>query len=191
MKKNSPNLKSFLTDIECIEFTRLLANSYFTNTDDGIEYTPYMVSRNFKLLFYLYCVDGVEFGIVQNENGDEELENILSAVANDGEVSMIFDQFTAGQYADTLIEKQLNIIVENARDMVEYRKQQLLHNRDDEISRFINNLSIIAEKLSSIDLSKFDSKVLSQIFLTSLLKSGTPKEKLQEIANVINPQEKE
>ncbi len=51
MKKNNPEMKQMLTQMEKVEFIKALADGYFTENDHGvIEYTPYLFDLNFKLL---------------------------------------------------------------------------------------------------------------------------------------------
>ena len=188
MKKNNPEMKQMLTQMEKVEFIKALANGYFSENDHGvIEYTPYLFDLNFKLLFYLYCVTGLEFDTKENADGELEVaENVLAAVESDPEVEAFYSDYRTGKYKNLPITGQLKAIISCAKDMVEYKKAAIMNHRNDELGNWVSSLSAIADMLRRIDLSKIDGKILSQVLLTALLKSGMNPAQLEAFAQAIN-----
>lgn len=188
MKKNNPEMKQMLTQMEKVEFIKALANGYFSENDHGvIEYTPYLFDLNFKLLFYLYCVTGLEFDTKENADGELEVaENVLAAVESDPEVEAFYSDYRTGKYKNLPITGQLKAIISCAKDMVEYKKAAIMNQRNDELGNLVSSLSAIADMLRRIDLSKIDGKILSQVLLTALLKSGMKPAQLEAFAQAIN-----
>lgn len=188
MKKNNPEMKQMLTQMEKVEFIKALANGYFSENDHGvIEYTPYLFDLNFKLLFYLYCVTGLEFDTKENADGELEVaENVLAAVESDPEVEAFYSDYRTGKYKNLPITGQLKAIISCAKDMVEYKKAAIMNHRNDELGNLVSSLSAIADMLRRIDLSKIDGKILSQVLLTALLKSGMNPAQLEAFAQAIN-----
>ena len=188
MKKNNPEMKQMLTQMEKVEFIKALADGYFTENDHGvIEYTPYLFDLNFKLLFYLYCVTGLEFDTKENADGELEVaENVLAAVESDPEVEAFYSDYRTGKYKNLPITGQLKAIISCAKDMVEYKKAAIMNHRNDELGNLVSSLSAIADMLRRIDLSKIDGKILSQVLLTALLKSGMNPAQLEAFAQAIN-----
>ena len=188
MKKNNPEMKQMLTQMEKVEFIKALANGYFSENDHGvIEYTPYLFDLNFKLLFYLYCVTGLEFDTKENADGELEVaENVLAAVESDPEVETFYSDYRTGKYKNLPITGQLKAIISCAKDMVEYKKAAIMNQRNDELGNLVSSLSAIADMLRRIDLSKIDGKILSQVLLTALLKSGMKPAQLETFAKAIN-----
>lgn len=188
MKKNNPEMKQMLTQMEKVEFIKSLANGYFSENDHGvIEYTPYLFDLNFKLLFYLYCVTGLEFDTKVNADGELEVaENVLAAVESDPEVEAFYSDYRTGKYKNLPITGQLKAIISCAKDMVEYKKAAIMNQRNDELGNLVSSLSAIANMLRRIDLSKIDGKILSQVLLTALLKSGMKPAQLEAFAQAIN-----
>lgn len=186
MKKKNPEMKQMLTPMEKVDFIKALADGYFVENDHGVvEYAPYLFDMNFKLLFYLYCVDGIEFETKENEDGELEIaENVLAAVENDPEVDAFYFDYRTGKYKNLPITGQLKAIIACVKDMVEFKKSAIVQQRSDELGNLISSLSVIANMISKIDFSKIDGKVISQVLLTSLLKSGVTPEQIGNFSKI-------
>ena len=118
MKKTNPAIKDDLDTMDIIDFTKDLADAVFEVRDDGsVSYVPYMYDLNFKLLFYLYCVEGLEFET--DESG--ETENILIAVENDDEVNRLFSDYMNGQCKRLPIGRPLSTVRTIASDLAAVR----------------------------------------------------------------------
>lgn len=171
MKKETIKLKQFLTDTDMVGFIRDLADSYFSEDEAGNTiYTPYLARIQFRLLFYLYCVDGLTFETIVDESGETVLENILEAADNDEELARLFSNCNDGSYKDLPITAQLSEISADAYDMAEFKKQQLIHGRKDSLSMLID---AITAKVSELDLSKLDiQKIFEDIVNSSLANSN-------------------
>ena len=182
MKKTNPAIKDHLDTMDIIDFTKDLADAVFEVQDDGsVSYVPYMYDLNFKLLFYLYCVEGLEFET--DESG--KTENILIAVENDDEVNRLFSDYMNGKYKMLPIWRQISTIRKNASDMADFRKHMMYKDRGDEVGKLISSLAAIGEMISSIDFSRIDNRVMTQIFMTSFIKAGIKPDQIQQIADAL------
>lgn len=178
---SDPKIKSYLLNSDMIDFTKELADSVFLMNEDGnVDYAPYMFDVNFKLLFYVYCVDGIEYEF----DTDGKLENILIAVEQSSQVNQIFDDYMRGAYKDLPIWNQISKIRKNANLMIDFRKQVMIRKREDDLGNLIDALTEISKMISKIDFSKFDSKIITQILVASMMKSGVKPEQISRLAQI-------
>lgn len=143
MLKKNPKLKDITIDIRGA-VTKFIADGYFTECDDGgIEYTPYFRNRNDVLAFALLVLDGVQF---------EDADDIYVSVMKDGELVNLYNDYT-------LIKKRH--IDEDVIDMVEFRKQQLLHKSklDESFESLTLLLTAAKEKLSQVDSNELEKMI--------------------------------
>lgn len=179
MIKNNVTIKDKLTENEAINFTKDYADAFFNENEIGeIEYTPYLKDLQFKMLFYLYCVDGLEFEYSTDESGNSIMENIIDAVDNDEEVSDLFTRYLKGAYKGSILSYQLGRIKKDALDMVEFKKQSIIHYHEDAFSNLLNTIAL---KISEIDLSNIDMQSITDYIMNAYLKSDVFKDNQKEI----------
>lgn len=186
MKKNDVRVKEFIDFQEQIDFINILASSYFTETDEGeVEYTPYMEPFILKMLFFQYFVDGLTVEPVDEEGNiitmedalelydhDESLimyESLLAAVEADPEVNVLFEQYVPG--GKTKMDDVIDAMRLNAKDIVEFRKSQMIHRRSDEFAQIAYGLGEIGKLLSAMNFDQIDPVVAVQALATGLAKS--------------------
>lgn len=178
MIKDNIKLKQKLTDIEIIGFTQDLANAYFSEDEEGnVTYTPYLARLQFRLLFYLYCVEGLTFETVTDDSGEIVLENILEAVESDEELHSLFKKYDNGAYDDLPMVTQLTEISADAYDMAEFKKQQLIHDRKDSLAILLDALTT---KVETLDISKFNVQSVSEAIVKAYLSSSAWEENHKE-----------
>lgn len=190
MIKNNVSVKTKMDEKDVIAFTKDYADGFFSEDEFGnVSYTPYMKDLQFKLLFYLYCVDGLTFESVTDEAGKEVMEGALGAIEDDKEVNDLFTGYLKGIYKGRPLSYQLGRIKKDALDMVEFRKQVIIHSKKDALSDLLN---VFSEKISSIDLSNFNPEAISDYIVKSYLASDMFSANQAEIKNskkVSNPTE--
>lgn len=172
----NPEVKKSISDASRIEFIKDLVESYFMENEKGeVEYVPYYSDRAFQMYFYIYCVDGIQFEKVKAEDDEEVLEDIWSAIHGHPEVLELFRKYKDGKLVSCpVLVSQLDEIKEQVKDIVEYKKQVLIHKGDTfgELLKVLDAASPILEVFEKLDLSKVDWKVIEEIFLAALLKDG-------------------
>lgn len=124
MVKTDVKIKDFITMEERAIITNHLVDSYFTENDDGsLAYTPYMIDPALTTIFFLYCVEGVEF---------DETEKVYESVCADEElVELYTTTLSTNLKKDSSSNKMIetiNSIMNDVIDMVEFKKQQIIHN---------------------------------------------------------------
>lgn len=181
MIKTNTALKESIELVDKIKMTTELADSYFLKDEATGEwkYTPYFADVNTITAFFLYCVDGLEFEPQQNEDGsvkvDEAgqpvMEPVYDAVINDEELFRLYTEIVeAAQeedreryeaYEHKLLLTQFLSVLTDVADMVEFRKQQILHQKRDSVDEFFGALT---EAVKSVDFSKIDlAKIAEQM----------------------------
>lgn len=186
----NPAVKKSLSDASRIEFINDMVESYFMENEKGeVEYVPYYSDRAFQMYFYVYCVDGIQFEKVKAEDGGEVLENIWGAINSHSEVLDLFRKYTEGKLVSCpILVSQLEEIKEQVKDIVEYKKQVLIHkdNTFDGLLKVLDAASPILEVIKNLDLSKIDWKVIEEIFLAAILKDGRAVDSIEKIAEKEN-----
>lgn len=125
MIKTELKVKDFITMEERAIITKHLADSYFTENDDGtLTYTPYMIDPALTTIFFLYFVEGIEF-----ENG----EKVYDSVCADDELVKLYtttlsDNLDENNFNSKMVKTIIHSIMNDVIDMVEFKKQQIIHN---------------------------------------------------------------
>ena len=138
MKKNNVKVKENITMVDKVNAINLIVSSYFT---DG-EYTPYYSKMAEVMAVVTYFIEGIEF---------EDDEDIYNAVMQDEELSDIVH--------DVLFEDDMIFIKNNARDKVEFLKQQIIHSHAD-TDRIIEACNVIIDSLENF--SKLNIKEMKK-----------------------------
>ena len=109
MVKNNLKLKEKLTFQEVADFTKELVNACFDEDESGnVVYMPYNTEPTFKILFYLFCVDGLTF---------EDNDMILELAESDEDLVDIWDSYkTLSIEDDDSLSSQLWSIREYAQE---------------------------------------------------------------------------
>lgn len=121
MIKKNVQVKKSLSTIDKIMMTKELVEGYFV----GGEYTPYYKEINDIVAFFTYCVDGVEFEYTEDEEGKKMRESVYNAVTKDSQLLDIYNSLDPN-YDGTLMA-QIEAINNDVSDMVEFRKQCIIH----------------------------------------------------------------
>lgn len=147
MIKTNPKIKQKLTDKEMIGFSKDLSSAYFSKDESGERtYTPYMTRITFKLLFYLYCVEGLAFDA--DENG--QLEAVLPAVEADQELWDIYESYSNGCHDSLEISHQLQVVWEQARETADFQKEFILQKQSNGVNCL---LKVFEELFKTTDLT--------------------------------------
>lgn len=160
MTKTNLKVKESLSMEEKVIITNYLADSYFMEKDDGtIVYTPYMVDSALVIAFFLYCVDGIEF---------DEDDEIYEIVCNDSELLDVYTTTLSinpddSENPSANLVRIINAIMNDVLDMVEFRKQQIIHNNPVQTNKILEILNVQAqlEKLK-LEIAENENKVLQQ-----------------------------
>lgn len=121
MIKKNVQVKKSLSTIDKIMMTKELVEGYFV----GGEYTPYYKEINDIVAFFTYCVDGIEFEYTEDEKGKKVRESVYNAVTKDSQLLDIYNSLDPN-YDGTLMA-QIEAINNDVSDMVEFRKQCIIH----------------------------------------------------------------
>lgn len=160
MKKEQIKIKPALTMQDRILMPQELMEGYFVTDETGyVQYAPYYADMMLINVFFLHCVDGLSFDTAEGSNVVQE--NVYEAVIGDEELMELYHEFFEWDkdsiqtcpYQEAVI--QMYGILSDTEKMVEYRKQQLIHRREDVFGAL---LATIAEKIKDIDPDKLDLK---------------------------------
>ncbi len=160
MKKEQIKIKPTLTMQDRILMPQELAEGYFVADEAGrIQYAPYYADMMLINVFFLHCVDGLSFDLAEGTN--IVLENVYETVINDEELMELYHEFFEWDkdsiqtcpYQEAVI--QMYGILSDTDKMVEYRKQQLIHDREDAFGAL---LTAMAEKINRLDPEKINLK---------------------------------
>ena len=138
MKKGKIEIKKNISMVDKVNAINLIVSSYFT---DG-EYTPYYSKMAEVMAVVTYFIEGIEF---------EEGEDIYDAVMQDEELNDMVH--------DILFEDDMMFIKENARDKVEFLKQQIIHSHAD-TDKIIEACNVVIDSLSNF--SKLNIKEMKK-----------------------------
>lgn len=165
MKKDNPSIKTSLSMEDRILMPQELTEGYFTTDNEGqVSYTPYYADIMMVNVFFMHCVSGITFAETETGDGKKEItENIYEAVSADEELMSLYDEFFAQDkdsiptcpYKEAVI--QMYGILSDAEKMVEFRKQQLIHEKEDALSAL---LLAAAKKIEAIDPQMINLKEL-------------------------------
>lgn len=161
MVKNNLKLKEKLTFQEVADFTKELVNACFDEDESGnVVYMPYNTEPTFKILFYLFCVDGLTF---------EDNDMILELAESDEDLVDIWDSYkTLSIEDDDSLSSQLWSIREYAQEMTEFKIQQIVHKSPWDLL-----VRALVDKINSAD---FNVNTLADAIMSAYLKSDAFKE---------------
>lgn len=170
MVKNNPRIKENISLVDEINAIETIVSSYFTEVDDIVEYTPYYSQIGTFFAIIENFLDGVE---IDKENDDFE------TIVNDAEVFDLIKRFYYNTEKNKVTKKEnnentdyitiFNRVLLNVNDIVEFKKQKLIH-RDDKlrlkqvagyeaIEKLSSYFEIIAKSL--YNFSQLDLRMLS------------------------------
>ena len=138
MKKGKIEIKKNISMVDKVNAINLIVSSYFTNG----EYTPYYSDMAQVMAVVTYFIEGIEF---------DEGEDIYDAVMQDEELVDIVH--------DVLFDDDMMFIKENARDKVEFLKQQIIHSHAD-TDKIIEACNVVIDSLSNF--SKLNIKEMKK-----------------------------
>lgn len=166
MVKNNLKLKEKLTFQEVADFTNELVNACFDEDESGnVVYMPYNTEPTFKILFYLFCVDGLTF---------EDDDMILELAESDEDLVDIWDSYKTLSIEDNdSLSSQLWSIREYAQEMTEFKIQQIVHKSPWELL-----VRALVDKINSAD---FNLDNVADTIVSAYLKSDAFKENREEV----------
>lgn len=174
MKKNVVKIKGSLSLSDIITISNIVVDNYFTVNDvtGEINYTPYLRELSFVTSFADFVLEGVEF--------DEE-DNIYESVIGDKKLNDLYYDWTR-----TFEYIQICSYVD---DMVEFKKQQLIHNKKSSLDSLLNTITDVVKKMDE-SLNMNDISTL----LPKLAKLGenfNQEDAVKQIINSISNKEKQ
>lgn len=166
MIKENLKLKEKLTFQEITDFTNELVNACFDEDESGdVVYMPYNTEPTFKILFYLFCVDGLTF---------EDDDMILELAESDEDLVDIWDSYKTLSIEDNdSLLSQLWSIREYAQEMTEFKIQQIVHKSPWELL-----VRALVDKINSPD---FNMDNVADTIVSAYLKSDVFKENREEV----------
>ena len=166
MIKENLKLKEKLTFQEITDFTNELVNACFDEDESGdVVYMPYNTEPTFKILFYLFCVDGLTF---------EDNDMILEIAESDEDLVDIWDSYKTLSIEDNdSLPSQLWSIREYAQEMTEFKIQQIVHKSPWELL-----FKALTDKINSPD---FNLDNIADAIVSAYLKSDVFKENRAEV----------
>lgn len=165
MIKENLKLKEKLTFQEVADFTNELVDACFDEDESGsVIYKPYNIDPTFKILFYLFCVDGLTF---------DDNDKILKLAESDKDLADIWDSYKALKLEDGSLPSQLWSIREYAQEMTEFKIQQIVHKSPWELL-----VRALVDKINSPD---FNPDNVADAIVSAYLKSDAFKENREEV----------
>lgn len=165
MIKDNVKVKELLSEADKINMTNFLCEGYFFTADDGsILYTPYLREINWRTAFFLYAVEGLTFeaqkdedgNIITDGSGETSIESAYDCSVSDDELDALYKKvFTGRSKTYETLKSQLSIIENDVLDMVDFKKQQIIHTQKDTLTEYLN---VISEKMSSIDFNAINAE---------------------------------
>lgn len=160
---------------EAIEF---ISNACFVNG----AYNPYYQSFAERMAIAQFFLDGIEF-----EDGDS-----LFVICELDDIKKLINKF----YGDDRFSEQtklMNIVKENVKEVVDYKKQRMIHGADaieliakriDDFGKFINDLDVALGNLVNLDLSSMTAEdIANGRKLVEKMANGNAVQVLKEAAN--------
>ena len=169
MVKGNIKIKDSITIEEKAIITEYLVDSYFTEDEYGIvQYTPYNFDPALVTAFFLYCVEGIKFESKEKDSESVALENVYESVSADEDLMNLYSSILStktndDRHPNIKIVRMLHAIVNDVSDMVEFRKQQLIHNNSILIGKLYEIFEVQkqVEKLR-LEIAEKENKVLLQ-----------------------------
>lgn len=179
MRKNNVKIKDNITVVDDISVIQNIVDYYFT---DG-EYTPYYADLAKVTAIAQYFLDGIEF-----EPGDYVYECVMT---ND-DLYKCVNKFLVPSTikSDAQYYNRMERIMKHVEDIVEFKKQKLIHNTD-----AFGIVGDMCMALKDIMDSYTQNAELAKTFITDLQKSGITEETLtnavRNAADQFKPSENE
>lgn len=189
MIKENVKIKEYINMEEKVVITNHLVDSYFTEKSDGtINYTPYMVDVALVTAFFLYCVEGIEF--------DKE-ENVYNSVISDEELMNMYTttlsvKLDDDEHPNVKLVREINSIMRDVADMVEFKKQQIIHNNSIVNEKLIEILNMQKQVESlKLEIAENENKLLQQqhkqyMYNEKVLSHMTPEETAELNRKMLN-----
>lgn len=162
MKKTKARIKEHIQIHDEIHAIEYIANFYFTETEEGMKYTPYYTRIAQVEAIVKYFIEGIEF---------EKDEDIYECACNDDDIRQLLKEF----YASELFE----CIMKDVSDIVEYRKSENIAKAQSLISE------VVAYKL--LELTEKENKKL-QLETETTIKLGKWLDDQKELNEMIPPE---
>lgn len=174
MIKEQVQLKKCLSVEDKITLTKELSRQHFLIDEKGIEqFAPYLAEIALITYFFAYCVEGVTFTYETDTDGTKRIEeDIYAQVSADEELMALYHNFfsmTAEEaYAAPcrLLFVQMESILNDVNRMVENKRQELIHKREDVVADF---LGYLRQFLGSIDMAQLTSQLEEVIKYAKLM----------------------
>lgn len=135
MKITNVKIKDNITIVDRIDAIELIVNSYFTNG----RYTPYYVEISKYVAVARFFLEGISFS---------EDDDIFGIACSDEKIKLLVDKFFIPSVSKTNT-KYLNImddVMKQVEDIVDFRKQTIIHSSTVDEERIIQKLDQILEK---------------------------------------------
>lgn len=159
MIKTDVKVRDFITIEERAIITNHLVDSYFMeNADGSLTYTPYMIDPALTTIFFLYCVEGIKF---------DDDEKVYDSVCTDEDLVKLYTT-TLSDNVDTntpngKMAKTIHSIMNDVIDMVEFKKQQIIHNNLVLNNKMLEILEVQKElETVKLEIAKNENRVLNQ-----------------------------
>ena len=152
MKITELNIKENITPDTIAEVIEYISNACFVSGT----YNPYYQSFAERMAIVQYFLDGIEF-----EDGDS-----LFVICELDDVKKLINKF----YGDERFSEQaklMNIIRENVKEVVDYKKQRMIHGADalesiakavEKFDNYISDLGVVLGNLASLDWSNINKE---------------------------------
>lgn len=152
MKITELNIKENITPDIIAEVIEYISNSCFI----GGTYNPYYQSFAERMAIVQYFLDGIEF-----EDGDS-----LFVICELDDVKKLINKF----YGDERFSEQAKLmkaIRENVKEVVDYKKQRMIHGADalesiakavEKFDNYISDLGVVLGNLASLDWSNINKE---------------------------------
>ena len=152
MKITELKIKENIAPDVVAEVIEYISNACFVSGT----YNPYYQSFAERMAIVQYFLDGIEF-----EDGDS-----LFVICELDDVKKLINKF----YGDERFSEQaklMNIIRENVREVVDYKKQRMIHGADaietiakavDKFDNYISDLGVVLENLAKLDWSNINKE---------------------------------
>ena len=179
MKKENVKIKSNITIVDEISTIQSIVEYYFT---DG-EYTPYYADMAKTTAVAQNFLDGVEF---------EAEDYVYECVMTNDDLYKCVNKFLVPSTikSDAQYYNRMERIMKQVEDVVEFKKQELIHNTD--AFRIVGDMCMA---LKDIMDSYTQNAELAKTFITDLQKSGITEETLtnavRNAADQFKPSENE
>lgn len=135
MEITNVKIKDNITIVDRIDAVEFIANSYFTNG----RYTPYYVEISKYIAVAKFFLEGVSFS---------EDDDIFGIASSNEKIKPLVDKFFVPSVSKTNA-KYINImddVMKQVEDIVDFRKQTIIHSSTVDEERIIQKLDQILEK---------------------------------------------